>query len=226
MTPCTHRLSQETQNSEQVSQDCGPSSSSLSSPISHVEYTATTSEPPLTSESDNHSLVQRTAYHVQPITQTYRGRARGIQNYSVSDRMTLLDSIEKHQPISSELWEKVHADYSQYAARLGRTERTVHSLQEAFRAMCYHRLKPTGNPQCPDYVQRAKQLAIEIRKSALDSTEGCSSRSSSDQSRGSLTPTPGIHTASSSTSTTSSANCTTEAALERARTWASAADGI
>ncbi|KAI5777152.1 hypothetical protein EDC01DRAFT_427599 [Geopyxis carbonaria] len=238
MAPCTRRRSQQIQNSEQeVSsslsqtapvQDRGPSGSSLSTRVvsDHVEYPATT---PLTAGSDNHLPVQQAA-NVQPssISQmytVYKGRPKGVQNYSVLDKMTLLDSIEQHRPIGLEQWGNVHTDYSEYAARLGRTERTVHSLQDLYRSMVSHKT-PTGDPQCPEHVKRAKRLAVEIENGnfvesdTVDSTEGCSSGLDGEQSRGSLTP-PSIHTASSSTST-SSGNCDPEAALERVRPWVSA----
>lgn len=112
-----------------------------------------------------------------------RGRA-GVPNYSADDVGALLDIVEAHEPLGSNEWAGVAAEFRQWAAAHGRMCRDVDSLKKKFDKLANMK-KKTGDPSCPPEVRRAKHIARSIlsRAAALP-VDGESSSSESAEDGG------------------------------------------
>ncbi|KAI5785850.1 hypothetical protein EDC01DRAFT_597742, partial [Geopyxis carbonaria] len=87
----------------------------------------------------------------------------GTQNFSTADLSSLLGAIEDVYPVGNEGWERVTMLYADYAEENKRTERSSTSLRTQYRKMVNH-TKPTGDPDCPTHIRRAKRVAREIEQ--------------------------------------------------------------
>ena len=61
------------------------------------------------------------------------------------------------------------ARYVEYRQSNHRTERTVASLRKQYQSMLNHS-KPTGDPDCPSHIRRAKRLARDIEEECFIET--------------------------------------------------------
>ncbi|KAF8470655.1 hypothetical protein BDZ91DRAFT_641659, partial [Kalaharituber pfeilii] len=75
----------------------------------------------------------------------------------------LLDIIEVEMPFGGDMWEGV-ADIhnATYASQNGRQEREEASLKRQWVAMITHP-KPSGDPNCPEHIKRAKRINRDIQ---------------------------------------------------------------
>jgi hypothetical protein len=81
-------------------------------------------------------------------------------NFSREELDSFLDSVEDILPLSTSQWESVVETHS---VRYPDKGRTVDSLKRKFKELHIKRI-PTGDPQCPPAVRRAKQLRNAIIK--------------------------------------------------------------
>jgi hypothetical protein len=87
----------------------------------------------------------------------YPRRGAGFGRDEVS---CFLDAIEKHLPISPNEWDMVEIHHAKYYPDSARTK---DSLKRKF--LTLHRTKiPTGDPNCPIEVRRAKRIYEEMKK--------------------------------------------------------------
>ena len=85
-------------------------------------------------------------------------RSRGVA-YSDEEINCLLESAEKHQPISRDEWQLVWEDHQVHWMQ---TERTLESLRKKFQSLANMR-PPTGDPSCPPHVRWAKRIMTSIK---------------------------------------------------------------
>jgi len=75
----------------------------------------------------------------------------------------MLDIVERHLPLGSDHWDAVQVDYNTTSpARQDWVARDVDSIRRKFKSLRNHR-KPTGDPECPPTVVRAKRLNRMIK---------------------------------------------------------------
>ena len=104
---------------------------------------------------DNHST-----QNAPPTKKPHKGRLKGSQSFTILDRNRLLD-VEAIGPYGRNLWEKVADQYNAQAVLLGRKEREATYLKQDFATMV-GQAKPTGNPNQPEHITRAKHIAADI----------------------------------------------------------------
>ncbi|KAI0566716.1 hypothetical protein FGB62_6g240 [Gracilaria domingensis] len=90
-----------------------------------------------------------------------RGRTINTWNYTVHDVNVLLDIIEEHEPTGMNGWALVYRDYNRYAQDNDRPRRRSVALKKKYDKLLYFQ-KRTGDPTCPEYVRRAKNIQKEI----------------------------------------------------------------
>lgn len=73
-----------------------------------------------------------------------RGRPKGAGNYTSDDNSALLDAVESELPLGMRGYQAVHRQFTQWARRNGRPERTVKSLETKFKQVCL----PCGSICC------------------------------------------------------------------------------
>ena len=74
----------------------------------------------------------------------------------------LLDTLDKHLPIGKEEWDRTTAEHlTMYPEQA----RTVESIRRKF-ATLYRKKMPTGDPNCPEPVRRAKRIHVAINQKA------------------------------------------------------------
>ena len=93
------------------------------------------------------------------------GRAPGSQTYNDQDIEALLDIVQELRPLGADQWQNVADRYNRGAASRERAQRDADSLRKKFNGLCRHK-KPTGDPQCPPLVKRAKRIQRDIEESA------------------------------------------------------------
>ncbi|KAK9322080.1 hypothetical protein V1517DRAFT_308364 [Lipomyces orientalis] len=121
-----------------------------------------------------------------------RGRD-GSQNFSLQDRNAMLDAIEKIRPVGPAKWEQVVELYEEYCVQSNRNSRDATAIRRKFSQMV-NLPKPTGDPDCPPDVRRAKQLNRTINESlemaglgdddVLDLTEEAAENAGDDDEKG------------------------------------------
>eukprot|EP00033_Pygsuia_biforma_P004842 GCRY01005308.1.p2 GENE.GCRY01005308.1~~GCRY01005308.1.p2 ORF type:complete len:169 (-),score=27.47 GCRY01005308.1:1524-2030(-) len=87
------------------------------------------------------------------------GRQQGIKNFTDAEITTLLDLIADVKPIGADHWSMVFQRFS----AVHPSQRTEESLKKKFRSLANAK-KPTGDPDCPAEVKRAKHLNQEIQE--------------------------------------------------------------
>ncbi|MDP2434179.1 MAG: hypothetical protein Q8P67_00370 [archaeon] len=86
------------------------------------------------------------------------GRVAGVQNWNSADQQHLLSLLEQHLPFNKSAWRTITEKYNHdYAAAQGRTIRTPHSLEKAFRTLVKSYCK-TDSPT--ERQKRARQISI------------------------------------------------------------------
>ena len=117
-------------------------------------------------------------------------RTAGSKKYRREEIDKLLDLIDEIQPIGAEMWERIAEDYNRAARGNLWEERDADSLKVKFRGMVNHK-KPTGDPQCPTPVKRAKRI-----KRSIENGIGCDDFDSAEDSQihlaedSQITPSP------------------------------------
>ena len=86
---------------------------------------------------------------------------RGI-GFTVQEVDVLLTAIERFLPIGPYEWDRVLAEHESHFPEAGRTKE---SLKRKF-TMLYKTRHPTGDPDIPEDVLRAKRVYEEIKKKA------------------------------------------------------------
>ena len=79
-------------------------------------------------------------------------------NYSITEEENLLDIIDELLPIGQMEWETVEQRHSLLYPE---QQRTVDSLKKKFRKL-YNTKAPTGNPNIPPHVRKAKAIKQKI----------------------------------------------------------------
>ena len=93
---------------------------------------------------------------------TTHGRTKGRGNYSAMELITLLDTMEAILPIGPEEWQLV---VQQHNKNYPLTCRDAVSIRRKY--ACLHRKKvPTGDPECPLEVKKAKRIKYAIAAKA------------------------------------------------------------
>ncbi|KAJ7575235.1 hypothetical protein C8J56DRAFT_901428 [Mycena floridula] len=115
---------------------------------------------PNAGRSDGHTTVKRkhqagTAASA-PVKKS-KGRTAGAPNYTDEEVHGLLDLIEHSLPISAAGWNSVGDAYLEWAKENGYAERGSSSLQTKFKQIL-KQTKPTGDPDCPDWIDRAHEI--------------------------------------------------------------------
>ncbi|KAI0561682.1 hypothetical protein FGB62_75g020 [Gracilaria domingensis] len=90
-----------------------------------------------------------------------KGRSPNSWNYGVKDVNTLLDIIKEHEPTKMNGWARVHHDYNRYAQECDRPRRQSEDLKKKYDKLIYVQ-KRTGDPTCPAFVLRAKNIQSQI----------------------------------------------------------------
>eukprot|EP00521_Asterionellopsis_glacialis_P008881 CAMPEP_0195285562 /NCGR_PEP_ID=MMETSP0707-20130614/3353_1 /TAXON_ID=33640 /ORGANISM="Asterionellopsis glacialis, Strain CCMP134" /LENGTH=179 /DNA_ID=CAMNT_0040345077 /DNA_START=141 /DNA_END=676 /DNA_ORIENTATION=+ len=84
------------------------------------------------------------------------------QGYSIEETLSLLDILEQILPIGSDEWETVLREHHE---KFSEQKRDVKSLKRKFGKL-YCTQIPTGDPNCPPEVFRAKHISRDIRERA------------------------------------------------------------
>ena len=90
-----------------------------------------------------------------------KGRAL---NYTDAEIEYLLDLAEEIKPLGAERWERVGERFRSHFS-LSAFPRDTDSLKAKFKTLRLVK-KPTGHPDCPPFVKRAKRIYREIESSA------------------------------------------------------------
>src|SRR5690242_400221 len=90
-----------------------------------------------------------------------RGRIPGAQNFTQEDTDELLSLLETVAPGSQVGWQRIKDSYNEYAVTNGRQIRDVQSLKNKFNSLA-NKTKPSGEPNCPINVRRAKEIRRKI----------------------------------------------------------------
>jgi hypothetical protein len=120
---------------------------------------ATTKTAPPTSNNQAPSKARAKAKATIAPTIIRKSNKRGT-GYSKDEAMFLLDCIEEIIPIGPQMWDRV-SDLHQ--AEFSNQGRDTQSIRRKFNQMVNKRI-PTGDPDCPEEVRRAKHLFREIEK--------------------------------------------------------------
>ena len=90
-----------------------------------------------------------------------KGRRQGSHNFSKEDDKVLLEYVHMIIPVSTQDWEVIADAYNTCMEERASTPRTHEALKQRFKKFA-NAPKPTGDPQCPPNVVKAKQLSREI----------------------------------------------------------------
>ncbi|ETL84226.1 hypothetical protein L917_15914 [Phytophthora nicotianae] len=88
------------------------------------------------------------------------GKNSGNTNYTMNEIDRLLDLVEQALPLGRDEWERLGANYNAGRSR-GSPEREFESLRRKFKVL-YSTRKPTGMPDMPPHIKRAKELKKAI----------------------------------------------------------------
>ncbi|PLW13443.1 hypothetical protein PCASD_20522 [Puccinia coronata f. sp. avenae] len=93
------------------------------------------------------------------------GLAKGAQGSTSVDCTALVEAVKHVLPLGANVWAIVHEHYSEYALKNGRAIREQDSVKNKFRALV-NLNKPTGDPDCPTWVRKAKHTQKLINNRA------------------------------------------------------------
>lgn len=85
------------------------------------------------------------------------------KNFSSEEIMALLDVIELVKPAGENRWNLVAEEFATISIRSKWPPRDEESIKSKFKNLKNVR-KPTGDPNCPVEVKRAKRIQVEIDK--------------------------------------------------------------
>lgn len=89
------------------------------------------------------------------------GRQLGHRNYTHAEIEKLFDVIEEVEPIGSNHWAQVWIEYSEWAKENAYSTRDAAMVKQKFDPLANEN-RPTGDPNCPPSVRRAKRFARAI----------------------------------------------------------------
>lgn len=90
-----------------------------------------------------------------------RGRVSGTQNFSREDIDELLYHLEEEPPTNQSGWIRIRDRYATYATMNERRVRDITSLRSKYNHLA-NKTNPTGDPNCPHEVRRAKAIQQQI----------------------------------------------------------------
>eukprot|EP00521_Asterionellopsis_glacialis_P015948 CAMPEP_0195305870 /NCGR_PEP_ID=MMETSP0707-20130614/36912_1 /TAXON_ID=33640 /ORGANISM="Asterionellopsis glacialis, Strain CCMP134" /LENGTH=133 /DNA_ID=CAMNT_0040370077 /DNA_START=17 /DNA_END=418 /DNA_ORIENTATION=- len=88
--------------------------------------------------------------------------AKRGQGYSIEETLSFLDILERILPIGSDEWDSVLREHDE---KYSEQKRDVNSLKRKFGKL-YRTQIPTGDPNCPPEVVRAKRISRDIKERA------------------------------------------------------------
>jgi hypothetical protein len=91
-------------------------------------------------------------------------KVSGSANYKMAEVDRLLDLVEEYLPLGKDEGERGAAFYNSTRSR-GWPERDFESLRRKFKVL-YSTRKPTGTPEMPPHIKRAKELKEAIDEKA------------------------------------------------------------
>lgn len=91
-------------------------------------------------------------------------RKKGSVNFGPECVTEILDIVEDIMPIGKLMWDDVAIAFNNVADRRGWVSRDADALKKKFRALADSK-KPTGDPDCPEPVRRAKAISAAIDNS-------------------------------------------------------------
>ncbi|KAG2138461.1 hypothetical protein DEU56DRAFT_944770 [Suillus clintonianus] len=94
-----------------------------------------------------------------------RGRQQGAPNYNEDDIDALLDACESCLPVGAKSWNIVEATFARWANDNDRPARSSKSLELKFKQFV-RTTKPTGDAECPPYIDRAHYIDTLINEKA------------------------------------------------------------
>jgi hypothetical protein len=92
----------------------------------------------------------------KPASTKKRDKGKG-SHYSTEEIDLIMDVVEKVLPSGEYMWERVAKEYNERKPR-GSACRDMESIRIKFRKFKNEK-KPTGDPNCPEHVKRAKRIA-------------------------------------------------------------------
>jgi len=83
-----------------------------------------------------------------------KGRSSGARGYTEDERMNFLEILERRLPTSGSEWSLVASEHSETYPTM---ERNVESIKRQYQSLLRRR-EPTGDPNCPPDVKKAKAI--------------------------------------------------------------------
>lgn len=90
-------------------------------------------------------------------------RTSGAKKYTTAEVTALLDVVELIKPIGGEMWKRIAVEFNKTARANLWEERDEDSLKAKFKGLVANK-KPTGDPNCPSPVKRAKRIKKSIEE--------------------------------------------------------------
>jgi hypothetical protein len=85
------------------------------------------------------------------------------KNFSTEEIMSMLDTIEMIKAAGGNRWNQVAEEFAAISIRNKWPPRDEESIKRKFKNLKNVR-KPTGDPNCPAEVKRAKRIQVELTK--------------------------------------------------------------
>lgn len=112
---------------------------------------------------DSLDFVRRTARgRVERSGTKGTGRGLGSKNYTPREVSILLNLVENVLPLGYQEWSIVTSQYSEWQTKNDTPVRDLQILKSKFDKLVNAK-KPTGSPDCPDPVRRAKNIAKSMQ---------------------------------------------------------------
>lgn len=89
------------------------------------------------------------------------------KNFSAAEVTILLDLVEEIRPTGNNQWDTLYDKWTTYFSD---TDRTTNGLRKKFKTLYYSKI-PTGDPNCPADVKRAKRI-IKGRNAEQEISDG------------------------------------------------------
>jgi hypothetical protein len=102
---------------------------------------------------------QKKTPSTKPSNKKKKDKGKGT-HYSTEEIDLIMDIVGRVLPSGGYMWERVTKEYNDRKPR-GSASREMESVRSKFRKFCNEK-KPTGDPNCPEHVKRAKRIQHEI----------------------------------------------------------------
>ncbi|KAI0558167.1 hypothetical protein FGB62_230g05 [Gracilaria domingensis] len=96
---------------------------------------------------------------------------QGSTNYTANDVDLLLEIVAELEPTGANGWARVAQKFNDDITDADKAFRTAESLKDKFDRLI-HVHKPTGDPMCPPFVRRAKQINRDIQAKVVAAVLG------------------------------------------------------